>query len=267
MSDETGAAWELLHGDCLRLFEDVGPGSVDLVMTDPPYSSGGFTRGDRTASTAAKYSGAAAPRPDFAGDNRDQRGWAHWMALWLGLALRSSRPGAVLAVFCDWRQLPSATDAIQAGGWVWRGLSSWDKPTARPQLGRPVQACEFVAWATAGARPIEGGVGPRTFVGDAPRDRDHQTEKPVAMLREWVRLAPPGGLVLDPFAGSGSTGEACLLEGRRFLGFEIDRHYWEVASARIGGIDRIGARSTTAQPSLFGAGVSAGSDDPLTPPA
>lgn len=63
----------------------------------------------------------------------------------------------------------------------------------------------------------------------------HPTVKPVALMRWLVRLAcPPGGLVLDPFCGSGSTGAAALLEQRRFLGIELDPDYARIARSRIG---------------------------------
>lgn len=55
--------------------------------------------------------------------------------------------------------------------------------------------------------------------------RRHQTEKPVAVMRELVRICTPGGLVLDPFAGGGSTGIACMAEGYRFIGCEITPTY------------------------------------------
>lgn len=62
----------------------------------------------------------------------------------------------------------------------------------------------------------------------------HPTVKPLALMRWVVRLAtPPGGTVLDPFCGSGSTGCAAVLEGRRFLGIERDEQYAVVARARI----------------------------------
>jgi site-specific DNA-methyltransferase (adenine-specific) len=58
--------------------------------------------------------------------------------------------------------------------------------------------------------------------------------KPTALMRWLVRLiTPPGGLVLDPFAGSGSTGKAAVLEGCRFLGIEQDADYAAIAEARI----------------------------------
>ena len=62
----------------------------------------------------------------------------------------------------------------------------------------------------------------------------HPTVKPLELMRWLTRLlCPPGGTVLDPFAGSGTTGAACLLEGRRFIGIERDERYVQVARARI----------------------------------
>lgn len=67
-----------------------------------------------------------------------------------------------------------------------------------------------------------------------PRANHHPTVKPIALMRWLVRLvAPEGGLVLDPFAGSGSTGCAAVLEGRQFIGAELDADYAAIARARI----------------------------------
>ncbi len=74
----------------------------------------------------------------------------------------------------------------------------------------------------------------RTFGAGPSRRNFHPTVKPVALMRWLVRLAtPPVALVLDPFAGSGSTGIACLAEGRRFLGIERDPGYARIARARL----------------------------------
>ena len=67
-----------------------------------------------------------------------------------------------------------------------------------------------------------------------PRRNHHPTVKPTALMRYLCRLVtPPGGIVLDPFAGSGSTGKAAALEGFRFVGIEIDPEYLTIAAARI----------------------------------
>jgi site-specific DNA-methyltransferase (adenine-specific) len=62
----------------------------------------------------------------------------------------------------------------------------------------------------------------------------HPTVKPTALMRYLCRLVtPPGGIVLDPFMGSGSTGKAAVLEGFRFIGIERDPEYFEIAKRRI----------------------------------
>lgn len=66
-----------------------------------------------------------------------------------------------------------------------------------------------------------------------PRRNSHPTVKPTALMRYLCRLVtPPGGLVLDPYTGSGSTAKAAALEGFRFIGFEIDPDYHAIAERR-----------------------------------
>ena len=68
----------------------------------------------------------------------------------------------------------------------------------------------------------------------APRANNHPTVKPTNLMRYLCRLVTPaGGLVLDPFMGSGSTGKAAVLEGLQFIGIEIDPAYAAIAEARI----------------------------------
>lgn len=70
---------------------------------------------------------------------------------------------------------------------------------------------------------------------DRGEGNDHPTVKPNALMRWLVRLVcPQGGMVLDPFMGSGSTGVACIQEGMRFVGVEMKEHYCEIAENRIG---------------------------------
>jgi len=64
-------------------------------------------------------------------------------------------------------------------------------------------------------------------------ERVHGTQKPVDVMAGLVAIEPKGSTVLDPFMGSGTTGIACIRTGRRFVGIEIDAHYFEVARARL----------------------------------
>ncbi len=228
---------ELRHGDALLLLRELPDASVDLVLTDPPYSSGGMFRGDRAGqSTTDKYvqTGTIAKRTDFDGDTRDQRGFLAWASLWLAECWRATREGGSLLVFTDWRQLPTMTDAVQAGGWVWRGIVPWDKTQiARPRAGFSAR-CEYVVWGTRGAFDaavyLQGIVSAAAPRGD---DRRHMTEKPVGLLEQLIEVCPPNGLVLDPFVGSGSTLDAARNRGRRALGFELNDEHLETASQRL----------------------------------
>jgi len=72
------------------------------------------------------------------------------------------------------------------------------------------------------------------FSSNPPRRNHHPTVKPTALMRYLCRLVtPPGGIVLDPFTGSGSTGKAAVLEGFEFIGIEREAEYVDLARARI----------------------------------
>jgi len=87
----------------------------------------------------------------------------------------------------------------------------------------------FAGGITSGDHPETASGG-----GDRPARNHHPTVKPLALMRYLCRLVtPPGGLILDPFMGSGSTGVAAVQEGFRFAGIELDAEYLEIARRRI----------------------------------
>lgn len=231
--------WQLIQGDSLAVLRTLETRSADAIITDPPYSSGGMYRGDRTVKPHAKYmqSGQETERPDFHGDNRDQRSWVMWASLWLAECWRVAKDGAPICLFTDWRMLPSTTDALQAGGFVWRGIVPWDKTgAARPQLGRFKAQCEYLVWGSKGGMPFERGVSPQPGLFSCPvrqGDKFHTTGKPSALMAQVVRICEPGGLILDPFAGSGTTLVAAIQEGYRAIGIELDEEYARIARERL----------------------------------
>lgn len=214
------------HADVLDFLRSLPDGCADILVTDPPYSSGGLSRSDRAKSGAAsaKYSRAAwtSETPEIEGDSRDQRSWAFWCALWLTAARRTLAPGAIAAVFCDWRQVGALQDALQAGGFIMRGLFPWTKGSGRPCLGRFTNDAEYVVWGTKGAREVKGAAHPGHFIGRTPKaERFAVCSKSIALMEALVAPCLAGGVVLDPFVGWGATPVAALRSGRRFLGSEI----------------------------------------------
>jgi site-specific DNA-methyltransferase (adenine-specific) len=228
--------WTLYEGDCLDILPAMPRQSVDAIITDPPYSSGGLHKAARSRDPVKKYVRAGAYLT-FSGDHMDQRSWQFWMLLWLRHAVRLLKPGGRFYMFIDWRQLPSATDLVQAAGITWRGIIPWDKGrgTRAPHTGYHRHQCEYVIFGTLGDIGRADGRGP--FDGclrcSVPSKKLHPTEKPVAILRELVRAVPPGGVVLDPFAGSGSTLVAAVSEGYKVIGIEREPEYCEIIRKRM----------------------------------
>ncbi len=238
----TKPTYKLYQGDCLKLLPNLPDDHVDAVITDPPYSSGGLSSGARSAMPSKKYvqDNSRLQYPDFFGDNKDQRSYLYWCALWLGECFRIAKPGSPICVFTDWRQLPVTTDALQAGGWTWRGTAIWDKTEAvRPQPGRFRNQCEYIVWGSKGDMPIDRKVKvlPGVFrVIVKPKEKYHMTGKPVELMEKLIQIVEAGGTILDPFAGSGSTGVAALSLNYSFIGIEQGKKYSEIARKRLEGV-------------------------------
>lgn len=215
-----------LHNiDCLMFLKTLPDSSIDMVLTDPPYSSGGLHIGTRRQSVTTKYAFGDGPNThDFAHDNKDQRSWRTWCVEWLTECHRVLKQGSVIAVFIDWRQLPTLTDAFQMAGFIWHGVAVWDKGPAgcRPRKGGMKQQAEFIVWGSKSKLRQDLDVYP-LGVFSQPRQKDswHVTSKPVPMLEKIMTLAGPGGTVLDPFAGGASILLAARNTGRPAMGCEV----------------------------------------------
>lgn len=234
--------WALVRGDALGVLRELPDESVDAVVADPPYCSGGRTTAQRQAKPSKKYqqTGSQFVLPEFARDNMDQRSWSNWCALWLAECLRVAKPGAPICMFSDWRQLPAATDAVQHGGWLWRGIVPWDKTHyVRPQKGRFAAQAEYIVWGSKGAMPRDRGVGVLWGVVTGRvnhREKRHIAGKPVEVMKQVVEICEPGGVVLDPFSGSASTGVACVEKGYRYIGIELLDVFDEIGRGRLAGV-------------------------------
>lgn len=143
--------------------------------------------------------------------------------------------------FCTPEGVWRWADCINSSPMKYKRACVWVKPDSTPQLNGqgPAQGAEnFVcAWAGTGyARWNAGGKrGVYTHLCNPPdRHGVHPTEKPRRLMSEIIAdFTNPGELICDPFAGSGTTGVAAVMAGRRFVGIEKDPRYFDIACHRI----------------------------------
>lgn len=229
----------LYHGDCLQLLPALDA-ELDAIITDPPYASGGWNLSQLNQDPRMKYcqNGNDRGRPTFSGDSRNQRSLTIWLSTILSQCLALSRESAYVMLFTDWRQATLMTDVIQIAGATWRGTIAWDKgrSSRAPHKGYFRHQCEFIQWGTYGRCEKATHAGPYDGCIREPvrqSDKHHLTGKPTPLMVRLVECVVPGGLVIDPFAGSGTTGVACLQTGRQFIGIEQSEAYCEIAAKRL----------------------------------
>jgi DNA modification methylase len=221
--------WVTLYlGDCMEILPHLASGSVDLVLTDPPYNVS-----EAGADIVHAGTQAVAWVRDFG--EWDRSDW-HPGAL-LAQASRLLRPGGALLSFCSDRLLSAYRTAQLAP----RGTIVWEKtnppPTPRPGY---VSATEWIVWLQQPGGPATwnaGGAVPNIvrypIAGGSDRTA-HPTQKPLALVSELMqRHSQPGDLVLDPFVGSGTTLRAAKNLGRRAIGIEANPEYCAWGAARL----------------------------------
>lgn len=247
--------FRILNCDVLDGLRQIEPGTVDAIVTDPPY-------GENNAAWDAPRS-------------------IEWHCAWVELATLAAKPGAPLVTFCSRKFVDVVMGALrcvrgdsgeltlQTGAWVHRqGFTAADgllRPEHEPFIvsGRlrvdsfeVRRLREYRTEYNRARKPTRRGAvnrkrfGTHTYIPDEtgpvggtifdaarniPAERtEHPTQKPEAIAEYLVVLASaPGDLVLDPFAGSGTVGVVALRHGRRFVGCELNPDYARMARERI----------------------------------
>jgi site-specific DNA-methyltransferase (adenine-specific) len=236
-----GEGYTFYQGDAVTLVPLLR--GYDHCITDPPYEEKAHGGTRRTRAVLEGRTPYAAI--DFAPITPGQR------------RLFGTVPCAWMIIFCQ----AEAVGLYQAVlGAKYRAPLFWVKRDGapnfqgdRPGMGYETMAC---AWGRPGQADWNRG-GKRNLYFHSPRHDPawpHPTQKPVALMRELIRdFTQPYETILDPFMGSASTGVACLLEGRSFIGIELDATYFAMACDRL-------AATTWQEPLLIGPGRKERSD-------
>lgn len=231
----------VIQGNCLEEMKGMKADTLDAIITDPPYCSGGHTEASKRASgghglrSETLQKNRAAGNAWFKGDNMGTMGITYLLHQMAFQAQRLLKPTGHLLVFCDWRMYPILAPAIEAAGVRLQNMIVWDK--GAPGLGRGFRPChELIMHFTNGSPDYASQTGNLLRVARVPPPKkEHETEKPVELLAQLVRVTTPkGGLVLDPFAGSGSLALACKETGRHFILIERDPKHVATATSRTG---------------------------------
>jgi site-specific DNA-methyltransferase (adenine-specific) len=220
--------WELHAGDCLTGMASLPDASVDVVITDPPYEAEAHTAQRMVARAGGRLECEPIAFPPITEEQRTEsaRQMARLARRWI-------------LVFCQVEGAMKWRAALEAGGAVYKRTCQWIKPDGKPQYSgdRPGIGYEsIVACHAPGRSTWNGGGSHGVFIVNKSGDprTGHQTQKPLALMELLVRLfSDYDELVLDPFSGSGSTGVAALRQGRRFVGWEMNPNYADVARRRL----------------------------------
>jgi site-specific DNA-methyltransferase (adenine-specific) len=221
----------LHHGDCLQHLQNIPPVSVQAVITDPPYMIGSTSVGDPKSKC---------------GTWADMENSAFWFSHWFQLSKRILRPDGFLIVFGNWRSIPTLIRGFDLASLTVNSCMVWHKEWIGPggPAGlRPTYEVTMFA-AMPEARIVDRSASDvfscKWMAGNSGKS-GHPAEKPVDLMRHLVRLvAPDGGMIVDPFMGSGTTGIAARLEGCDFIGIEREARWLEVAERRISNPDQLG---------------------------
>ncbi|NPV86915.1 MAG: site-specific DNA-methyltransferase [Anaerolineae bacterium] len=224
--------------------------SIDLIIADPPYGLGKDYGNDS--------------------DKKSRSDFLQWSISWLEIAIPKLKPSGSLYIFTTWRYSPEIfvylkSRMVMINEIIWdRKVPSMGGSTRRfssvhdtigffavskdyyfdldavripydPQTKKARSRSIFVGkkWLEKGYNPKDVWSVSRLHRIHSERE-DHPTQKPLEIVERMVKAScPPEGIVLDPFAGSGTTVAACLLHGRHYIAYEINPQYCAIIRQRI----------------------------------
>ena len=217
-------SWELHEGDCLEIMPTLPDKSVDAVITDPPYMIGAISAGNANSK---------------AGTWADMENSAHWFAAWMKECKRLLKRTGYLLTFGNWRSIPTFIRALSLAGLPATSCMVWDKewigPSGPAQLRPRYEVIVFSAMSDARIddRSAADIIKCKWNAGHM-KTTENPAEKPAALMKRLCELVTnEGDMVLDPFAGSGTTLVAAVESGRRAIGIERERMYCEAIRERM----------------------------------
>ena len=221
---------QILHGNCIEVMQQMPENSVDFILTDPPYLVNFRDRSGRTIQNDSN---------------------ADWLKPAMAEAYRVLKQDRVAIMFYGWTKVDKFFEAWISAGFQPVGHLVFRKSYA--SKSRFLRYEHEMAYLLAKGRPAL----PKSPIADVidvnyTGNKLHPTQKPVSPLASLIRsFSLPGEIVLDAFAGSGSTCAAAALTDRMYIGIELDEAYLTHASLRMKRVhERIAARRSSSSLSM-----------------
>lgn len=227
---------QVYQSDAIELFHRLPTDYLDAVITDPPYCSGGV---NESTKQQAKGQGLRAETIRgggwFINDNMTTAGLV-WLIRQMAIeARRVIKLGGSMLIFTDWRMVSHLAPAIESAGLRYQNMIVWNKGSMGLGTGFRMQHEIILHFVKGTGKFYDMSVGNVITTSRVSKlDREHQTQKPIELLQELCRVVSPiGGIIFDPFCGSGTTLIAAQTLERHFVGCDISAEYVEVARKRL----------------------------------
>lgn len=221
-----------LNIDCFKLFKKIKEQKIEvnLILTDPPYNisrKNNFKTIGRNGIDFGKWD------------------WNFDQTKWIKEIYEIVKPGGSVLIFNDWKNMGIISKALEKAGFIIKDLLRWIKKNPMPRNieRRYVTDFEYIVWAV---KP--GGKWTFNFKKTSDKkylipeykgcvvlsNKIHPTQKNVSVLEELLKIhSNKNEIILDPFAGSGSTLIACLKQERSFIASEINKNYYDLSIERL----------------------------------
>ena len=222
---------DLRQGDCLELMKDIPDGSIDLIVTDPPYKL--TSRGG--SGTMGGYWKEEKAKKGIIFDNNSIS-----CKEYLPEFYRILKDKTILYLMCNNTNLQEMINVATQSGFKFVKSLIWEK--GNKICGRYYMNCfEYILlFRKGGDKPIKNCGTPDILKVPIKKQKDrngknlHDTEKPIELMKILIEnSSEQNDFVLDPFMGIGSTGIASKKLNRNFIGIELDENYFNIAKERI----------------------------------
>lgn len=234
-------SYRLIQGDCLEVMKDIPDGSIDLIVTDPPYKiiSGGCRikdNGDECSGILNKRRDNK--RTDWVDEVRTGKIFLEneiTFKQWLPEMYRVLKNGTHIYIMTNDRNMQEALNESVKAGFKLVNILAWKKNNCTPNRYY-MKNLEYIIMLRKGKAKNINNMGSKQCleINNIIGTKKHPTEKPSSLMEIMINnSSAENDMILDPFMGSGSTGVACINTNRKFIGIELDEKYFNIAKERI----------------------------------